>query len=128
MELTREEFINRSKSAQRLLTWATLVWLAWFIGAACAVSLLLPPEYRDKPVLDDWRLGLGAFAHFATSLSLLLWGTNVLSRRYGVACPNCGKPVTGSQVVIASGNCGFCGSVVIRVARARDQQEGSSCR
>lgn len=111
--MTRVEFITKSRRAQKLLSWAAWAWIAWFIGVMALVTCLLPQEYRDKPVFEDWRLAVGSFGHVIVSLVILFWGIGLLSRRYGVNCPSCSKTVTGSQVVIASSNCGHCGARVL---------------
>lgn len=111
--MTREAFITKSRRAQKLLSWAAWAWMAWFIGVMALVTYFLPHEYRDKPVFEDWRLAVGSSGHVIVSLVFLFWGIDLLSRRYGVICPSCGKTITGSQVVIASSNCGHCGARVL---------------
>lgn len=111
--MTREEFITKSRRAQKLLSWAGWAWMVWFIGMMAVATYLLPHEYRDKPVIEDWRLAVGSLGHLILSLAILFWGMGLLSRRHGVNCPSCGKTITGSQVVIASSNCGHCGARVL---------------
>lgn len=111
--MTREEFITKSLRAQKLLSWAAWAWMAWFIGVMGLVTFLLPHEYRSKPVFQDWRLAVGSLGHLIVSVVLLFWGIGLLSRRYGVTCPGCGKVIISSQVVIASANCGHCGDRVL---------------
>jgi hypothetical protein len=112
-EMTREQFITRSRRAQKILSWASWVWMAWFIGVMGLVTYLLPSELRNKPVFEDWRLAVGGLSHLLFSLAILFWGIGLLSRRHGVTCSECGKIITGSQIVIASANCGHCGSSVL---------------
>jgi hypothetical protein len=111
--ITREEFIARSREAQKKLNRAAIAGLAWLLGGMLLAMLILPPELHDEPVLNDYRSALLFLGHIVSSFLLLTWGITTLNRRVGICCFACNKCITGSQIVIATGNCGHCGTQVL---------------
>ena len=114
--MLREQFIATSRLVQTKasrLGWRVLVWL---LGGMGIITLLLPQDMRSTPVLESPWLTLLYLSFWGGSSAFLFLALNSINRRHGVACPSCGKNLhSNPSIVIASGNCGYCGTQVLEL-------------
>jgi len=115
--MTLEQF----KAAQRAswkLEWITV--LIFFAAIIVAASVGTPlARHVEEHGLDLPTLLLLLVAvvviGIPTAYCLGPWHSRKI-RQLGLLCPHCQKPLIGhmsSQVVVATGNCGFCGGRVL---------------
>jgi hypothetical protein len=77
--------------------------------------------WMDKHKPAAWvqiSYGIMFFGFMLANIPLCIWLSKRQIRKYELMCPTCGKPLVGvsSQIAVATGNCGLCGSVVFEDA------------
>lgn len=128
--MTKQAFADLYRVENRKLTRRMAVWviISWGITLALIFNI--------RPILDyvsglDWIGSLKPYVFwgFAGFLTLgLAFAVRSISYKNGVPCPKCGRLLfAGSaQIAVFSGNCGFCGAVVVEdsiVALAKKRRE-----
>lgn len=108
--ITREQFIATSERAHKSAYWALAGCAVWLLGGLAVFYWTVPAELRNEPVFNDSRSGLPFAAIIISTLVLIFWSLNAVHRRQGIFCPACDKGLTGNQIVIATGNCAYCGT------------------
>jgi hypothetical protein len=103
--MTKEEFTARQQDLipQKPKRWGVAYLVA--VGAMFAgLCVLIISDYKHWAM--GW-LGLSCLAVLVLFPRLLRW---YMSRRFGVRCPSCGKPLDGADAGIAlfSGYCWYC--------------------
>jgi hypothetical protein len=117
--MSLDEFREASKSYAR----KALLASGWpFAGMLLFIFVWEAVQERIKAVLvptfspaqaDAFARAPTGVAVIAMIVSLFLLGRRT-ERRYGIACPNCGKALAAlKHIVIASRNCPHCGARVI---------------
>ena len=113
MPMTRQEFIKRRDKQRKVgAVWGFIAFVI-LIGPIGFMAWL-EPRREDLPVHVWTVLNVVAFSLMVAGLSLAWIMPSRLSKRLGLCCPECKKPVLGmSSLVIATGRCGHCGGRVL---------------
>jgi hypothetical protein len=113
--MTRSEFRER---VEKLRKHDARVWL-WTILAVVSVFVAMWAAFGYVESSGSVWPRLLVYLLTAAALAASIGGSIHYSRRWkqrnGVACPACGKAYDQwtSQIVIASGRCGYCGAPVL---------------
>ena len=115
--MTKQEFITKQQ-AWKKSTFIDLAIMLVCYFALCG-GVILWKQYRVSHGGPAWVSGCGLFLAVALPiiLAVLLYQRRV--RRFGFDCPRCGKSLFGgksgqaaAKIVVASGNCCFCGAKI----------------
>jgi hypothetical protein len=111
--MTRQQFIQGRNRYRNAAAIGAVIWVVMFFGPVGFMAWLEPNRGELPPHV--WLvLNVCAFAVMAAAWSFILIRTSRLTKRFGLQCPECKKPLFGmSSVVIASGRCGHCGGRVL---------------
>jgi len=114
--MTRKSFIERQQAATRESSRVNLFWMIIFFGVIIGNALWAtsPGNHKSQAWMNTVYTPL--FIGFVLlQLPLMIWYSKRCTRKFGLLCPSCGKPLTGStaQIAIATGNCGHCGSSIL---------------
>ena len=114
--MTRKSFIERQQAATRESSRVNLFWMIIFFGVIIGNALWATSLVNHKS--QAWMNTVYAplFIGFVLlNLPLMIWYSKRCTRKFGLLCPFCGKPLTGStgQIAIATGNCGHGGSAIL---------------
>jgi hypothetical protein len=113
--MTKQEFIHRNKA------WKQSTGRIGAVGVICFFCILgIMAAIDNHQQRNGWSskidslLGLLTFFLLVSLLPLVFWFQKRQLKRFGMICPNCGKPLVGrnGNVVVATGNCGSCGEAV----------------
>jgi len=114
--MTKQEFIERQQawkrhSGRRLAIW-TVLWFGLMAGVIW-IQTLVSARTRANWVEPFFVLLL--LAVLIGNLPVLIWYSRRQQRRFGVVCPQCGKPLatSGASIVVATGNCAYCGEKIL---------------
>ena len=114
--MTLESYISKTKIWWRIQLISAGIFMLGLLMAGIPTSFLVARIDKDE---------VGGFTIIFTSVSFLLVAAIMFYglveypkhrlRQLGLRCPNCNKQLVGlsSQVVVATGRCGFCGGQVL---------------
>jgi hypothetical protein len=113
MRMTRQEFIRKRDKQRNTAAVCSLVALVIMFAPVGFMAWLEPR--RDELPAHVWTiLSVTAISLMVGGLALVCIISWRLSRRLGLCCPECKKPVMQmSSLVIATGRCGHCGGRVL---------------
>src|SRR5262245_38102318 len=112
--MTKRRFIENAKSARR--SGIAMRWVVVLIAAAGMIANEPIQQWvAQQPLVVQMLHGLLLIAAFLSLACFGFWFDRRLLRKYGLACTNCRKSLTemSGQIVVATGNCGHCGSRVL---------------
>lgn len=107
---------------KRGLKWAVV----FFAAMACAIPI---SKFIDTHSEIAWLVPVFAIGFLVLIIGILGWMIVFLrqqQKKFGVACPHCGKALVGfcSSIAIASGNCSGCGEPVFEQTANQSQFKG----
>src|ERR1700726_1161064 len=110
--MTKPEFVSRQRAMDTYTTKCGFV----LVGGYVAIALCLLPlrwHYTYQPWIRPFFLIISIVYFFAGTI-VVAWLSKRRQRQLGAICPQCGKPFgkSTSRVVIATGNCGHCGTKI----------------
>jgi hypothetical protein len=109
--MTKDDFIRRHQAQQKHGNALGVLWIVLFfaiLGANAYFARHLDAQPKHVQIL----YGIAIFAFLLGQFPILIWYSRRATRRFGLRCPSCDKPLTGisAQIAIASEHCGHCGS------------------
>lgn len=117
--MTKHDFIARLEENKAVSGRNVGLGLLAFLANAVFCLFLL--RWIENMKLSQWPeaiLALSALAWMMVPLFAMGWFVqrNLKNRDLSLPCPHCGRSLEGrvtAQIVIATGNCGFCGEPVL---------------
>ena len=126
--MTRDEFVSRQKAMRRSTRRWQIGVVVVYAGVFLGPHLLLPAVEPHPRWFEAWLAVAGGHAFlFGIVLAfLMVWVINCQPRRFGVACPNCGRQFVrvSAEDVIATGQCPECGERILKDAPAPRRRRG----
>ena len=117
--MTKQEFISRLEENKEVSGKNVgFGLLAFFANAVLCVCIA---GWIEKMKLPEWIeaiLGILTLVLMISPLFVMGWfvSRNLQKRNLLLPCPHCGRSLAGrvtAQIVIATGNCGYCGERVL---------------
>jgi hypothetical protein len=108
-----EEFIRNRDRYRHRGAFGALAGLVLFMGPLFLLAHF--EQEHETWTKGSWR----ALTVFGVVVMVAVWPlvwvwSSRLATRFGLRCPHCRKEVVGmSSIVIATGNCGYCGGRVL---------------
>jgi hypothetical protein len=114
-QIKREEFLARRQKFERQQTWANVCMFGALV-AACVAVLVMEAFFKRHTEAVVWEKAAVAtlWVWLLATICLPIIHLVLAERKLGMPCQKCGKQMFRcSQAVMATGNCGFCGEMVI---------------
>ena len=111
--MTRDEFIAKSALCWREERRLCLGWLVAFVGVSLGIVVVSRYSAAAPSLWVQFLFGVVLVSLGIGSVCFLFWVVGLRGKKYGLKCPSCGKDVTPSGQVLATGRCAHCGAELL---------------